>query len=495
MPISPRQRDGRRNSRSTDEEYVVFLQGIPPQCRWQELKDLVRQTALHIRQAVVYDDSHGHPTGLGQIIVKNEDEAWRTYNRLSTNGWNGNSLTVTLSLASAPTEPIAGPTKSLPVSRIPYAGGGYSSPPRCAPLVSSPTSTMPPENFPAPQPYATSLDYTHFTTPVNLHAQHQHPLVPLVTDPLAYHFPLIYPSDVHFPMQTTILGQQFEHSPATIHRYSTSLCIQPLYELHSANMPRLTNNNNNIRMFRDDSGVHSCSIFIQNLTIDTTCQNLKDHLRTAGIVERCDVREDRKGGGRYPRAYAIATFRTKEEARRAVTLLDNSYFKGSRIRIRFDRDCGGSRSGSGNWVDINGHGAVFTPYRIARNKNFNENGNGNGGSRMETGTAVGNGNGVKAVTAAPISTDLKSPTDSTDLSPRSSQDGSPKRSEPLVVNGSRVGLKAGRASGETVGSEGMSCLLLMLPPFNLFPGIESQPYPSPSILHPKSYLSYANAHI
>lgn len=39
----------------------------------------MRQTALHIRQAVVYDDSHGVPTGLGQIIVKNEDEAWRTY--------------------------------------------------------------------------------------------------------------------------------------------------------------------------------------------------------------------------------------------------------------------------------------------------------------------------------------------------------------------------------------------------------------------------------
>lgn len=39
----------------------------------------MRQTALHIRQAVVYDDHHGFPTGLGQIIVKNEDEAWRTY--------------------------------------------------------------------------------------------------------------------------------------------------------------------------------------------------------------------------------------------------------------------------------------------------------------------------------------------------------------------------------------------------------------------------------
>ncbi|KAK2806245.1 Myelin expression factor 2 [Onygenales sp. PD_10] len=122
---------------------AVFIQ-IPPQCRWQELKDLVRQTALHIRQAVVYDDCHGHPTGLGQIIVKNEDEAWRTYNRLSTNGWNGNTLTVTLSLASAPTKPLAGPTKSPHMGRVPYSPG-YSSPPRCPPLVSSPTGTMPPE--------------------------------------------------------------------------------------------------------------------------------------------------------------------------------------------------------------------------------------------------------------------------------------------------------------------------------------------------------------
>lgn len=34
---------------------------------------------MHIRQAVVYDDHHGFPTGLGQIIVKHEEAAWRTF--------------------------------------------------------------------------------------------------------------------------------------------------------------------------------------------------------------------------------------------------------------------------------------------------------------------------------------------------------------------------------------------------------------------------------
>ncbi|OAX84676.1 hypothetical protein ACJ72_00942 [Emergomyces africanus] len=447
MPTSPRQRDSRRNSRSTDEEYVIFLQGIPPQCRWQELKDLVRQTALHIRQAVVYDDCHGHPTGLGQIIVKNEDEAWRTYNRLSTNGWNGNSLTVTLSLANAPTKPIAGPTKSPSISRIPYPGGGYSSPPRCPVLATSPTSTMAPENFSASPPYATSPEYAHFVTHVN--APGHPPLVSLGTDSLGYQFPLIYPSEISFPMQTPALGQLFEPSPVAIHRYSTSMRIQPLYELHSANMPRQNCNSNNINILREDSTANfSCNIFIQNLALDTTWQNLKDYLRTAGMVERCDIREDRKEGGRHPRAYATATYRTKEEARRAVSLFDNSYFKGFRIRVRFDRDNGGNSNG------VAGNGAIFSPSRITRNKDVDENGN---GGAVEAGAASGGGNGddVKAATT-PISTNLKSPTLSSDLSPRSSEADSPNRSEPLVVNGSRVGLKAGRSSGEKVGCEGMS---------------------------------------
>lgn len=69
--------------RSDFQMAVLLKRQIPAHCRWQELKDLVRQTALHIRQAVVYDDHHGFPTGLGQIIVKNEDEAWRTYRAYS----------------------------------------------------------------------------------------------------------------------------------------------------------------------------------------------------------------------------------------------------------------------------------------------------------------------------------------------------------------------------------------------------------------------------
>ena len=135
---------------------------IPAHCRWQELKDLVRQTALHIRQAVVYDDQHGFPTGLGQIIVKNEDEAWRTYraswnpdsqkladsvllDRLSTNGWEGQSLVVTLARTSSPTRPIAGPTKSPTCVIPPNYVSGYSTPPRSTQNMAVPPSPISPE--------------------------------------------------------------------------------------------------------------------------------------------------------------------------------------------------------------------------------------------------------------------------------------------------------------------------------------------------------------
>lgn len=134
---------------------------IPPHCRWQELKDLVRQTALHIRQAVVYDDQNG-PTGLGQIIVKNKDEAFRTYSefdcpliqvgfhgklmyfgigKLSTTGWNSHyPLVVTLARASSPTKPIAGPTRSLlPSAHVVPCVSKYAR----YPLVGTPTPELP----------------------------------------------------------------------------------------------------------------------------------------------------------------------------------------------------------------------------------------------------------------------------------------------------------------------------------------------------------------
>ncbi|KAF4151120.1 hypothetical protein CNMCM6936_006558 [Aspergillus lentulus] len=174
---------GRARARASDEEFVLFLQGIPAHCRWQELKDMVRQTALHIRQAVVYDDQHGFPTGLGQIIVKNEDEAWRTYHRLSTNGWDGQSLVVTLARTSSPTRPVAGPTKSPSCVIPPAYAAGYSTPPRVAQNLAIPPSPISPDTplvsmapAPAPAYQGQGPDPSSPFSPTNYRASHtRHP--------------------------------------------------------------------------------------------------------------------------------------------------------------------------------------------------------------------------------------------------------------------------------------------------------------------------------
>ncbi|EGE05231.1 hypothetical protein TEQG_04388 [Trichophyton equinum CBS 127.97] len=226
MPISPRQKDGKdRNPRSLEDEYVVFLQGIPPQCRWQELKDFVRQTALHIRQAVVYDDCHGHPTGLGQIIVKNEDEAWRTYNRLSTNGWNGHSLTVTLSLASEPTKPIAGPTKSPSLSGMPYASGFSVPPVTSAPMGASP-ACVPNQDMPASPTFTQPPDHQHppFMAPLPGAC---HPPYVQFPDSVGYHVPLVFPGEnAFFVPHPAFYPPSFDSYQFGQPRYMTNNCIQ-----------------------------------------------------------------------------------------------------------------------------------------------------------------------------------------------------------------------------------------------------------------------------
>uniref|UniRef100_A0A093V7M3 Putative RNA-binding protein n=1 Tax=Talaromyces marneffei PM1 TaxID=1077442 RepID=A0A093V7M3_TALMA len=163
MTTSPPRERGRRGHRSSEEEFVLYLQGIPQHCRWQELKDFVRQTALHIRQAVVYDDQHGYPTGLGQIIVKNEDEAWRTYRKLSTTGWDGHPLTVTLARASSPTRPIAGPTKSSSASGpiLPHGGKVARNSVVRTPTPESPATTEPIQSH----SIATGTIYPQYITP------------------------------------------------------------------------------------------------------------------------------------------------------------------------------------------------------------------------------------------------------------------------------------------------------------------------------------------
>ncbi|BDD54495.1 hypothetical protein MAP00_000110 [Monascus purpureus] len=233
-----RQRGSTARPRAPNDEFVLFLQGIPAHCRWQELKDLVRQTALHIRQAVVYDDQQGYPTGLGQIIVKNEDEAWRTYHRLSTHGWDGQSLVVTLARTSSPTQPIAGPTKSPPCM---FNQGHYAS--------SSPRRLAGNLSMPAYPPLSPGTPAMHASSPTYQSREFVSMIGPPGTTPRPYgHVPGIYTEppvhQVHsIPASPVPHPSVFDPMAFTVFSYPPSL----MQALHEAPL-------NNILINRANSG-------------------------------------------------------------------------------------------------------------------------------------------------------------------------------------------------------------------------------------------------
>ncbi|KAL4898164.1 hypothetical protein BDV59DRAFT_908 [Aspergillus ambiguus] len=326
--------------RGSEEEFVLFLQGIPAHCRWQELKDLVRQTALHIRQAVVYDDHHGFPTGLGQIIVKNEDEAWRTYHRLSTNGWEGQSLVVTLARTSSPTNPIAGPTKSPHCMNYVTS---YSTPPQVAQNMAVPPSPISPDS----RPMASSNtayqgpEYAPMMGPMGLPPQ---PFVPIFPDPLAPQIPPtssagapattpIRPSydAMTFPMYPPYaLPPMYHQPPRPVHQ--KSMYTYPYAAPMMPYAPATTTMTTSTAATRPP---HRRTLFIQNLSPSTTPKALQGLLSDAGTVEQCEIPTDADTG--RCKGFARVTFRTGDEAKRAVALFNNAVFLGSKIRVKIDR--------------------------------------------------------------------------------------------------------------------------------------------------------------
>ncbi|KAL4866850.1 hypothetical protein BDV12DRAFT_130156 [Aspergillus spectabilis] len=327
MSSSLREKGRAARTRGSEEEFVLFLQGIPSRCRWQELKDLVRQTALHIRQAVVYDDYHGFPTGLGQIIVKNEDEAWRTYHRLSTNGWEGQSLVVTLARTSSPTRPIAGPTKSPPCIIQPTYVAGYSASPGMSRNMAIPPSPIFAEAVVSSSPTYHTTEYGPGPSPIFTPRQtvigvpNSPTLQPLFCDPMGFN--AIHPYAMSHQMHQPIIANSM--------RLGLSNRSTPRKSLYNHNNPPApTYPRQNFRR----------NIVIQNLNPATTDQDLQAFLQETVTVDHCEVVPMNTSlDTRFTRYRATAriTLRSAEEAKRAVALYNNTIFMHFRIRVKIDR--------------------------------------------------------------------------------------------------------------------------------------------------------------
>ena len=84
------------------------------------------------------------------------------------------------------------------------------------------------------------------------------------------------------------------------------------------------------------------SVFVGNLAFEVSWQDLKDHMRQAGNVDKATVLQGSDGRSK---GCAIVVYQNPNEAQRAIRELQDSNLKGRPIFVREDREQGGdSRS-------------------------------------------------------------------------------------------------------------------------------------------------------
>lgn len=88
------------------------------------------------------------------------------------------------------------------------------------------------------------------------------------------------------------------------------------------------------------------AILIQNLHTASTTADLKSLLRGAGTVEQCNVTVTADAHDNQARTHGSAIMQSAEDAKRAVSMLNNLTFMGSRIRVMLEKRPSTSRSGS-----------------------------------------------------------------------------------------------------------------------------------------------------
>jgi len=89
-------------------------------------------------------------------------------------------------------------------------------------------------------------------------------------------------------------------------------------------------------------GSNGCSVYVGNLPFETPWQDLKDHMRAAGNVDKADILTGEDGRSK---GCAIVIYQKPQEAARAIRELQNSVLHGRPIFVREDREQGGGFRG------------------------------------------------------------------------------------------------------------------------------------------------------
>ncbi|CAB9509256.1 Uncharacterized RNA-binding protein C328.05 [Seminavis robusta] len=95
------------------------------------------------------------------------------------------------------------------------------------------------------------------------------------------------------------------------------------------------------------------SVYVWNLSYETSWQDLKDHMRKAGNVDQATILSDSQGNSI---GCAVVVYQRPQEAARAIRELQNSELHGRDIYLREDRNHGAVGGGRHHGGDRGGHG-------------------------------------------------------------------------------------------------------------------------------------------
>mmetsp|Transcript_23653 Transcript_23653/g.36501 ORF Transcript_23653/g.36501 Transcript_23653/m.36501 type:complete len:448 (-) Transcript_23653:278-1621(-) len=102
-----------------------------------------------------------------------------------------------------------------------------------------------------------------------------------------------------------------------------------------------------------NKGRSSTSVYVGNLSYETSWQDLKDHMRAAGNVDKADIILGHDGRSK---GCGTVTYQKAQEATRAIRELQNTMLNGRPIFVREDREQGGNSRGYKNGGGNSGAG-------------------------------------------------------------------------------------------------------------------------------------------
>mmetsp|Transcript_30133 Transcript_30133/g.72822 ORF Transcript_30133/g.72822 Transcript_30133/m.72822 type:complete len:489 (+) Transcript_30133:70-1536(+) len=101
------------------------------------------------------------------------------------------------------------------------------------------------------------------------------------------------------------------------------------------------------------------SVYVGNLAYETSWQDLKDHMRAAGNVDKADVLQSNDGRSK---GCGIVLYQKSHEAARAIRELQNTELNGRPIFVREDREQGGGHGHQGQHRGSGGGGGYNNRY-------------------------------------------------------------------------------------------------------------------------------------